>query len=105
MVNFASVGAVPKIPGVPEFKLDRLIDAQRSMTFYKQLPTSSEGRNFEIRQKVVGVYDKGKSGSVLETESLVVDKSSGETYVKAVGSMFFIGQGRFVNVATEPVGS
>jgi hypothetical protein len=75
------------------------------MTFYKQLPTSSEGRNFEIRQKVVGVYDKGKSGSVLETESLVVDKSSGETYVKAVGSMFFIGQGRFVNAATEPVGS
>jgi peroxisomal enoyl-CoA hydratase 2 len=65
------------------------------MTFYKPLPPTCEGRKFEIRQKVVGVYDKGKAGSVLETESLVVDVEKGEAYVKMVGSTFFLGQGNW----------
>jgi peroxisomal enoyl-CoA hydratase 2 len=65
------------------------------MTFHKPLPTTSEGRKFELRQKVVGVYDKGKSGSVLETEQVLVDRESGEVYSRAVGSMFFIGQGNW----------
>jgi len=54
---------------------------------------SSEGRTFEIRSKVLGVYDKGKPGTVVETEQCLVDAKSGETYSRAVGSGFYVGQG------------
>lgn len=65
------------------------------MTFYKPLPPTSEGRKFELRQKVIGVYDKGKSGSVLETQTDIVDKETGEVYSRAIGSAFFMGQGNW----------
>lgn len=58
----------------------------------KQLPTSSEGRQFEIRTKVIGVYDKGKA-SVVETEASLVDKETNEVYSKMIGSAFYVGQG------------
>ncbi len=61
--------------------------------FLKPLPTTSEGRKFELRSKVLGVYDKGKPGSVVETEQTIVDKETGEVYSRAVGSGFFVGQG------------
>jgi peroxisomal enoyl-CoA hydratase 2 len=48
------------------------------MTFYKQLPATSEGRSFEAQQTVVGLYDKGKAGTVLETETVIREKGSGE---------------------------
>ncbi len=53
---------------------------------------TSEGRKFEIRSKVLGVYDKGKA-TVVETENRLVDAESGETYSRAVGSGFYVGQG------------
>lgn len=65
------------------------------MTIYKPLPTSSKGRKFEIRGKVVGVYDKGKSGTVMETQQDLVDAQSGELYTRAIGSAFFVGQGNW----------
>ena len=64
------------------------------MTFLKPLPPSSAGREFELRSKVLGVYDKGKAGSVVETE-LVLAEKSGDVYTKAVGSAFFVGQGNW----------
>jgi len=42
---------------------------------------------------VLGVYDKGKPGTVVETEQCLVDVQSGETYTRAVGSGFYVGQG------------
>lgn len=63
------------------------------MQFFKKLPVSSEGRKFEVRSKVLGVYDKGKSGTVVETEQRLVDAETGETYTRAVGSGFYVGQG------------
>lgn len=65
------------------------------MTFLKPLPTSSEGRSFEVRSKVLGVFDKGKAGSVVETQQELVDKKTGEAYTRAVGSAFFVGQGNW----------
>lgn len=69
-----------------------MIDGERKITFFKQLPTSTEGKTIEVRTKVVGVYDKGKS-SVVETETTVVDKDTEEVYSKALGSAFYVGQG------------
>ncbi|EEH19941.2 hypothetical protein PABG_02200 [Paracoccidioides brasiliensis Pb03] len=83
------------IPGVPAFDSRRVVDGQRKITFLKPLPVSSEGRKFELRSSVVGVYDKGKAGSVVETEQRIVDKETGEIYSKAVGSGFFVGQGNW----------
>jgi len=65
------------------------------MTFLKPFPTTSEGRTFELRSKVIGVYDKGKAGSVVETQQDIVDKATGESYARAVGSAFFVGQGNW----------
>jgi peroxisomal enoyl-CoA hydratase 2 len=80
---------------VPELDSRRVVDGQRKITFLKPLPTSSTGRKFELRSKVVGVYDKGKAGTVVDTEQSVVDKESGEVYSKAMGSSFFVGQGNW----------
>ena len=68
-----------------------MVDGQRLMTFLKPLPTTSEGRDFELRTKVLGVYDKGKAGSVVETETVLVEK--GEVYTRSIGSAFMVGQG------------
>lgn len=91
--DFYAAQAATPIPGVPKFDSKRVVDGQRLIQFLKPLPTTSEGRKFELRSKVLGVYDKGKPGSVVETEQLIVDKDSGEVYTRAVGSGFFVGQG------------
>lgn len=89
---YARSDSIP-IPGVPKFDSTRVVDGQRSVQFFKALPTSSEGRKFELRSKVLGVYDKGKPGTVVETEQTIVDAQNGEVYTKMVGSAFFTGQG------------
>ena len=65
------------------------------MTFLKPFPPTSAGRKFELRNKVVGVYDKGKAGSVVENQQDIVDKETGESYASIVGSAFFVGQGNW----------
>lgn len=82
------------IPGIPKLDSKRVVDGERHMTFYKPLPTSSEGRKFEMRSKVIGVYDKGKA-TVVETQNDLVDVESGELYSRAIGSGFFVGQGNW----------
>lgn len=83
------------IPGAPKLDASRTVDGERHMTFFKQLPPTSEGRKFEIRGKVLGVYDKGKPGTVVETQNDLVDAETGEVYTRATGSGFFVGQGNW----------
>ena len=71
-----------------------MVDGQRSITFFKPLPPTSAGKRFELRSKVLGVYDKGKAGTVVETET-VLGERGGDVYTKAVGSAFFVGQGNW----------
>lgn len=80
---------------MPKFDSRRVVHGEQAISFLKPLPTSSEGKDFEIRSKILGVYDKGKPGSVVEKEQLLVDKSSGEVYTRAVGMSFFVGQGNW----------
>jgi hypothetical protein len=63
---------------VPKFDPRRIVDGQRMMQFLKPLPPTSEGKTFVLKSKVIGVYDKGKAGSVLETENLIMDKDTRE---------------------------
>lgn len=83
------------IPGAPKLDTKRVVDGERHMTFYKALPTSSRGRKFEIRSKVIGVYDKGNPGTVVETQNDLVDTETNEVYARAVGSGFYVGQGNW----------
>lgn len=63
------------------------------MRFYRSMPTSSVGYNFEVRQRVNGVYDKGKAGSVVETEYSLVDRRTDQIYATLTSSSFYVGQG------------
>lgn len=92
VIDFYARSAAIPIPNVPKFDSRRVVDGQRTMTFYKPLPPTSAGKQFELRSKVVGVYDKGKAGTVVETETTLAEKG-GDIYTKAVGSAFFVGQG------------
>ena len=94
VIDFYARSAATPIPNVPKFDNRRMVDGQRSMTFLKPLPPTSAGKTFELRSKVIGVYDKGKAGTVIETETVLVEKG-GDVYTKAVGSGFFVGQGNW----------
>lgn len=63
------------------------------MEFFKLLPTSSEGKKFEVRTKVLGVYDKGRPGTVLDVETDLIDTATGDVYTRVTSSSFFVGQG------------
>jgi len=95
VIDFYAAQSAVTIPGIPKFDYRRVVDGQRQIFFLKPLPTTSAGKTFELRTKVVGAWDKGKAGSVLDTEQLLVDKESGEVYSRALGSAFFVGQGNW----------
>ncbi|RAL09924.1 putative trimethyllysine dioxygenase TmlH [Aspergillus homomorphus CBS 101889] len=89
---YARAGGAP-IPGAPKLDYRRAVDGQRRLVVVRPLPTSSTGRKFELRNKVIGLYDKGKAGTVLETEQSIVDQKTGDIYTKIFSSSFFVGQG------------
>ncbi|KAF2788474.1 Thioesterase/thiol ester dehydrase-isomerase [Melanomma pulvis-pyrius CBS 109.77] len=93
VIDFYARSNSTPIEGVPKFDTKHVLDGERKLQFFKPLPVTSEGKSFEVRSKVLGVYDKGKPGTVIETEQTLVDKDSGEVYTRAVGSGFYVGQG------------
>ncbi|ORY14808.1 HotDog domain-containing protein [Clohesyomyces aquaticus] len=93
VIDFYARSASTPIAGVPKFDTKHVLDGERKIEFLKPLPVTSEGREFEIRSKVIGVYDKGKPGTVVETEQLLVEKTTGDVFTRAVGSGFYVGQG------------
>ncbi|KAB5581002.1 peroxisomal multifunctional enzyme [Coniochaeta sp. 2T2.1] len=95
VIDFYAAQKATTIPGVPDFDYTRVVDGERRIQFFKPLPPTSAGRKFEIRTKVLGVYDKGRPGSVVETQTDLVDTSSGEVYSRATGSAFFVAQGNW----------
>lgn len=95
MIDFYAAQKAVKIPGVPDFDARRVVDGQRKIEFFKPLPTTSAGKKFEVRTKVLGVYDKGRPGSVVETQADLVDAGSGEVYSRVTSSAFYIAQGNW----------
>lgn len=80
---------------MPEFDPTRAVDGQRLLQSFKPLPPTSAGKTFEIRTKVLGVYDKGRPGTVVETQSDLVETSTGDVYSRIISSAFFVGQGNW----------
>ncbi|KAK8140517.1 hypothetical protein PG984_000583 [Apiospora sp. TS-2023a] len=95
VIDFYAAQKAEKIPGVPEFDARRVVDGQRLVQFLKPLPPTSAGKKFEIRTKVLGVYDKGRPGTVVETQTDLVEAGSGEVYSRAIGSAFYVAQGNW----------
>lgn len=95
VVDFYSAQKAVKIPSVPEFDYRRVVDGQRKIEFLKKLPTTSAGKTFQARTKVLGVYDKGRPGTVLETQTDLVDASNGDVYARVTSSSFFVAQGNW----------
>ncbi|KAI0022586.1 peroxisomal multifunctional enzyme [Xylariomycetidae sp. FL0641] len=95
VIDFYAAQKALKIPGVPDFDSRRVVDGQRLVQFLKPLPTTSAGRKFEVRTKVLGVYDKGRPGTVVETQQELVDVGTGDVYSRAIGSAFYVAQGNW----------
>jgi peroxisomal enoyl-CoA hydratase 2 len=95
VIDFYAQQRAVKIPDVPEFDVRRVVDGQRKMEFLKPLPASSEGKKFQVRTKVVGVYDKGRPGSVVDTQTELVETGSGTVYSRILSSSFYVGQGNW----------
>ncbi|BFZ57369.1 hypothetical protein PYCC9005_004421 [Savitreella phatthalungensis] len=83
------------LPGVPKLDYNRMVDGERYLEVVKPIPSSSEGRDFVLESTCVGVYDKGKAGLVIETESVLKDNKTGEVYTRMLGSGFAVGQGGY----------
>jgi hypothetical protein len=95
VVDFGARFKPPTIPGVPTFNADNIIDGGRTVTFYRPIPPSSVGRHFQLRNKILGVYDRGKVGSVIEDERVLVDAETGQEYVRMVANTYYMGQGNW----------
>ncbi|PQE19775.1 peroxisomal dehydratase protein [Rutstroemia sp. NJR-2017a BVV2] len=90
--------ALPSIPGVPHFSPLDVVDGSRSFKILKPLPLTSDelsGSSFSIHKTVLGVYDKGNSGSVLKVLHRLIDDTTGDVYVEIVVTSFYIGRGNW----------
>ncbi|KAF7563999.1 hypothetical protein G7046_g166 [Stylonectria norvegica] len=92
--DFISRTTSAEVPGTPPFDAQRSVDGERGIEILKTVPPSSEGLDFEIQNKVIGVYDKG-GAMILEAESELVDVKTGTAYAKMTSTAFGIGQGGY----------
>lgn len=51
------------------------------------------GRPFHLQQVLIGLYDKGRVGTVIETETRLIETESGIVYATVTGSVVAKGQG------------
>ncbi len=95
VTDFISRSRGATLPGVPAIDYNRLVDGERYLEVIKPIPVTSENHDFKLESKCLGVYDKGKAGLVIETETLLIDGKTGEVYTKMIGSGFAVGQGGY----------
>lgn len=94
-MDFSARAQSHTIPDTPRLDFSRFVDGQRKITILKTLPTTSAGKKFELRNKVIGIYDKGKAGTVVESEQSILDAQNGEVYTQVITNSFLVGQGNW----------
>ncbi|KAL1895249.1 hypothetical protein Sste5346_005395 [Sporothrix stenoceras] len=82
------------VPGTPPFDIQNSVDGERSIEIIRPLPVSSDGLDLEIRQKVLGVYDKG-GNMIQDNEYTLLDAKTGTVYIKMASMAFGIKQGGY----------
>ncbi|KGO38869.1 MaoC-like dehydratase [Penicillium expansum] len=95
VIEFYGQNASNTIPGAPDLALRYAVDGQRDLTIHKPLPTASTGSKFQLRNKVIGIYDKGSAGSSFDTEQKIVDTVTGEVYTTTRSVSFVPKQGNW----------
>ncbi|KAL2704196.1 hypothetical protein AAEP93_005267 [Penicillium crustosum] len=83
------------LPGVPSFDRSRVVDGEKCILIHRPLPPSSSGHQFHLEQKLSGIYDKGKLGTIIETTTRLVDTLSNVSYATVIGSVVAKGQGNW----------
>lgn len=84
------VGAtLESMPDIGTFDLARLVHAEQRLTVHRPLPV--EG-TVEIRQRVVGMYDKGKAALVASTTD-ATDRGSSTPLYSTYTSSYIVGEG------------
>ncbi|KAI5288793.1 hypothetical protein KEM52_001028 [Ascosphaera acerosa] len=99
--------ATPLPPGCPPLNWGSAVDAKRRLVFYRHVPPSSDagGGVFEMRSRVLGVWDKRKA-TMLDLEHTLVKVEPGRAgeagklskpretvYTKSYETAFFVGAG------------
>ncbi|KAF2264439.1 Thioesterase/thiol ester dehydrase-isomerase [Lojkania enalia] len=92
--NFFERALLTDVPGVPPFDPQRSVDGERGIEILNELPTSSEGLDLEIKQEIVGVYDKG-GNMIQEMAQTMQDAKTGKSYARMTSKAFGIGQGGY----------
>ena len=95
VIEFYGRNAANTIPGAPALDLRHAVDGQRRLTIHEPLPTTSAGKRFELRNRLIGIYDKGSSGSSFDTEQQIVDAETGKVYATTRTMNFVPGQGNW----------
>lgn len=95
VIEFYGRNATNAISGAPALDLRYAVDGQRELTIHRPLPKTSTGVKFELRNKVIGVFDKGKAGSAIETEQQIVNTGTDEVYTTTCTVSFVPEQGNW----------
>ncbi|KAF9889089.1 hypothetical protein FE257_008066 [Aspergillus nanangensis] len=111
IVDYRTMGKPTDIhlPGIPKFDRSRVVDAHKRIILHKPLAAiPAKHQSLAIQQELTGIYDKGLSGTLIETASYLVDRSSGSRYATIIGAVMARGQGgwggsRGPSLATFPV--
>lgn len=86
--------AAPIPPGCPSLDWSQAVDGRRRILLERELPPTSESRSWEIRSKVIGIYDKGPGkGTIMEREHVLVDSNTIEVYSRAWETAIFLKSG------------
>ncbi|CAG8473564.1 7954_t:CDS:2 [Ambispora leptoticha] len=81
------------IPGFPPANSKKIVNGQQSLEILHH-PLPLEG-NFEMRSKIVGVYDKGKGMVLVDKHSTLIDPKTNIVYAKLENQSFMFGLGSF----------
>ncbi|KAI5303332.1 Mitochondrial-processing peptidase subunit alpha [Ascosphaera pollenicola] len=94
-VDFLARNAeTPLPPNSPPLNWGAAVDAKRRLVFYKHIPPTSEPHDFEMRTRVLGVWDKRKASMMdLEHTLLKVENGKETVYTKSFETAFFVGAG------------
>ena len=92
--SLATVVAWGAGPGIGAMGINFLlvVHGGQKIELHRPMPTSAE---ILADSRVLGAYDKGPKGAVIETETVLRDKRSGEKIATLTSSMFARGDGGF----------
>lgn len=84
--------AISSLPNLPVLDSKRVVDGERTIEILETLPTSSDGRRFEIQSNILEILDKGEKGTVVHTEHLLVEREEEKLYTRMTETAFYMGQ-------------